>query len=34
MDGVCVGGDVLAVVLIAYEVVLSRTDRASGPMSE
>lgn len=34
MDGVCVGGVVLGVVLIVYEVVLSGTDGASGQMSE
>lgn len=30
----CVGGAVLGVVLIVYEVVLSRTDGAGGQMSE
>ena len=34
MDGMCVGGVVLGVVLIVYEMVLSRTDGASGQMSE
>lgn len=34
MDGGCVGGVVLGVMLIVCEVVLSRTDGASGQMSE